>query len=136
MKFKLLRGSHSHDDGEGYTKGDVVESEHNLVVMFPEKFELIHEEGHSTKKGTAKKGGKKGAAEDDDDAPDVEDETVIDDSTVLVGTKVKDTAVTKKSAPDDLNTRGGTRTSQIRRGSTTKAKAGKSKGAEDEDDDF
>jgi len=40
MKFKLLNGVH-FEAGKKYEKGKVVESEHNLVELFPLKFQLI-----------------------------------------------------------------------------------------------
>lgn len=41
-KFTLLSGTHNEGDKE-YSKGQVVESNHNLVQMFPNKFEEYQE---------------------------------------------------------------------------------------------
>jgi hypothetical protein len=38
--FKLLNGIH-FQDGKKYKEGDVVESPHDLVALFPQKFEKV-----------------------------------------------------------------------------------------------
>lgn len=41
MQFKIRAGKHVDESGRVYRKGEVVESEHDLVKMFPEKFDLV-----------------------------------------------------------------------------------------------
>jgi len=42
MKFRVKAGKHV-EDGRVYKKDEVVESHHDLLKLFPEKFELVHE---------------------------------------------------------------------------------------------
>lgn len=77
MKFKVLAGKHRGADGRIYNAGSIVESETNLVKVFPNKFQLVD----ATKKEKAR------AEEEGRPKPDSD----------LAGTAVKDTDKTKKA---------------------------------------
>ena len=40
MRYELLGGMHN-ESGKNYNRGDVFESKHNLIVMFPQKFKEV-----------------------------------------------------------------------------------------------
>lgn len=42
-KFKLVGGVHTDENGKTYSKGDKIESDSDLVKLFPNKFELVGE---------------------------------------------------------------------------------------------
>lgn len=51
MKFRLTGGSHVAGD-RSYKKGDVIESDKDLVKIFVNKFERLHDEDTPVSKGT------------------------------------------------------------------------------------
>lgn len=75
MKFKLVKGGLHHENGKYYKPGDIIETDRDLVKMFPKlnKFKRI-EDSHSPK--DSKEG-------NENDSPPAVDVTDISDKELL-----------------------------------------------------
>lgn len=111
MTYRVKEGQHQDDSGHTYSKGDIVESDLDLLKLFPEKFALIN-------------------GDEEEVDPDATQEGQLGDDTKKAGTRVKDTGRTQKSAHRFTGSR-----TFVPKEPAAKSKSSKSTTEDDDDDE-